>query len=901
MTPARFAALVIPFLVPAAHAQMALPFSTLTYSADEDCRWVLPADASVPGNAWYIGLPAGADQRDAWLSAIRSYRREVRDSVHKLTQVELSFRGVRAWIRMRTPYARAIDLRPGERLRIEVEARWLEGNAQLGLALDLLSRENDAWQGWSTIFSAIDIPSDREWHRLTWEATVPSFDDGACWAKPIVGMDATHDATPGHVLVRDISLTVPPRAEGAVRELLSAAPTAPALDRSIYDRADLAWASRAFVCHFTFMYDRSFYDPLAGRYTVDEFLDEGRREFGGYDAVVLWHAYPRIGVDPRNQFDFYRDMPGGLAGLRKVVGRLHARGVKAFIDYNPWDRGTRREPVSDEQALAGIVAAIRADGIFLDTMSAGGADLRKAVDATRRGVAFEPEGSPPIEQLEVCSASWAQGLPELPEPGLLRLKWIEPRHMQHQINRWSPSHQGELEAAFFNGSGMLVWENVFGTWNPWTAPDRATLRRMAPILRLFARNFASDAWEPVTPTLVPGVYANAWPGKGATVWTIVNRTGYEVIGRVLRVPADTGTHVFDLWDGTELRRHPGERYVDVSLRLARIGCVAAITDARLASKVRQLASRQTAEARRPLADPDPHVLAESVIDPVPASPSPRAPADRPPPGMVLVPAGSVTMHISHQRRECGCYPDPGTPEDRWRDFLWGAPFNGTVEHHIGPIRLPAFFIDEHEVTNAEYARFLSESGYWPKCAANFLKHWRGSEPPPDLADHPVVYVDLDDARAYARWTGKRLPTEPEWHRAAQGHDGRTWPWGSDVSPELCNGNGIGTTPVTAYPAGRSPFGCYDMAGNVWEWTESERSDGHTRFCIIRGGSYYGAKGSVWYVEGGPQPCTSHAKFILMYPGLDRCATIGFRCVVDVVSSSVPEPSAPQTRSASRPL
>ena len=72
-----------------------------------------------------------------------------------------------------------------------------------------------------------------------------------------------------------------------------------------------------------------------------------------------------------------------------------------------------------------------------------------------------------------------------------------------------------------------------------------------------------------------------------------------------------------------------------------------------------------------------------------------------------------------------------------------------------------------------------------------------------------------------------------------------------------------------------------MSGNVWEWTESQRDDGHTRFAILRGGSYFQAAGSIWYTDGGPQPCDHHAKFLLLWPGLDRCATIGFRCVVDV--------------------
>jgi hypothetical protein len=72
-----------------------------------------------------------------------------------------------------------------------------------------------------------------------------------------------------------------------------------------------------------------------------------------------------------------------------------------------------------------------------------------------------------------------------------------------------------------------------------------------------------------------------------------------------------------------------------------------------------------------------------------------------------------------------------------------------------------------------------------------------------------------------------------------------------------------------------------MCGNVWEWTESERSDGRTRFAILRGGSYYRAEGSHWYMDGGPQAADFAAKTLLAWPGLDRCATIGFRCAVDL--------------------
>ena len=116
--------------------------------------------------------------------------------------------------------------------------------------------------------------------------------------------------------------------------------------------------------------------------------------------------------------------------------------------------------------------------------------------------------------------------------------------------------------------------------------------------------------------------------------------------------------------------------------------------------------------------------------------------------------------------------------------------------------LEPYAMDLTPVTNAQYAEFLKASGYKPKETTNFLKHWRDGAPPAGREDHPVVYVDLDDARAYAHWAGKRLPTEEEWQFAAQGTDGRQYPWGNaEPKPQddLCNGFGASTTPVKTIP------------------------------------------------------------------------------------------------------
>src|SRR5262249_13781650 len=114
------------------------------------------------------------------------------------------------------------------------------------------------------------------------------------------------------------------------------------------------WTSRCFAVALVWLWDETLYN---GSFVPDAFLDAAARDFGGFDGVVLWHAYPVIGLDARNQFDFYRDVPG----LPELVRAFQARGVRVFVDYNPWDTGTRREPVSDATAVASLVRWLGAD------------------------------------------------------------------------------------------------------------------------------------------------------------------------------------------------------------------------------------------------------------------------------------------------------------------------------------------------------------------------------------------------------------------------------------------------------------------------------------------------------------------------------------------------------------
>jgi formylglycine-generating enzyme required for sulfatase activity len=221
------------------------------------------------------------------------------------------------------------------------------------------------------------------------------------------------------------------------------------------------------------------------------------------------------------------------------------------------------------------------------------------------------------------------------------------------------------------------------------------------------------------------------------------------------------------------------------------------------------------------------------------------------------------------------------------------------EHNLD---IKPFYIDKYPVTNMQFKEFLDASHYHPADDFNFLKDWTGGSYPDGWANKPVTWVSLEDARAYAKWAGKRLPHEWEWQYAAQGNDGRVFPWGecefsasqSGTPLQPCPLHSAGNDPlapvpdkgrlmlpasdVDAHSEGASPFGVMDMVGNVWQWTD-EYVDDHTRAAIVRGGSHYQPQGSIWYF---PQAYRNdqHGKLLLMAPSYDRSGAVGFCCVKD---------------------
>lgn len=135
-----------------------------------------------------------------------------------------------------------------------------------------------------------------------------------------------------------------------------------------------------------------------------------------------------------------------------------------------------------------------------------------------------------------------------------------------------------------------------------------------------------------------------------------------------------------------------------------------------------------------------------------------------------------------------------------------------------PSWLSAFYIDVYPTTNADYARFVAATGH------RTPTHWTDDQCPAELPAHPVVFVTWRDAAAYAAWAGKSMPSSQQWEKAARGTLGGKYPWGDASTPAKCNVRESGrraTTPVDTYHSGTSPYGVYDMCGNVWEWCDTE--------------------------------------------------------------------------------
>ena len=192
------------------------------------------------------------------------------------------------------------------------------------------------------------------------------------------------------------------------------------------------------------------------------------------------------------------------------------------------------------------------------------------------------------------------------------------------------------------------------------------------------------------------------------------------------------------------------------------------------------------------------------------------------------------------------------------EFTMGETGNGSEKK----VFLKAFYIDKFEVTNGEYRQFVDKTRYREP------RDWALLGYREDRKEYPVVYVNFEDATEYCKWSGKRLPTEEEWEKAARGTDGQIYPWGNEFDRGKANtslSGIVGTVRVGSYKGGKSPYGLYDVAGNVWEWTSSNYNE---KSKTVKGGSW------------GLSHKLAKAFARTGYDQNTRINNLGFRCAKD---------------------
>ncbi len=576
-------------------------------------------------------------------------------------------------------------------------------------------------------------------------------------------------------------------------------------DNSLYERKDLDWIKESYLIVLQMAWDKDFYDRLKGRYTFPEVIKNGIKNFGKIDVYGIWPTWPRLGLDHRNQWDLYGDLPGGIKQLRTWVKMSQQTGTRFFIAYNPWDNSTRAE--DHYKGMARLIDETDADGVVLDTRGSSSYELQAAADSVKEGVIMYSEGMAVTKDMPgIISGRVHNAIYLSPELNLNKL--IKPDFSIFRVcDVGEDIIHRELAIAFFNGYGTEL--NMFrpGRRDDNYRSDLDFLSRTTLILRQNNDAFLDQSWTPLINTRADDVYVNRWESGGKTVYTILNMRPDGVNGNLFRVNKNKGKHFVSLWNHEEMdpvmqedgyyavshvegwdptfkgTRKEGsvdciaEFPVLISSKLKgdslKIGLAANgelliwkgapsyssqyigfqnITDTTLS--VKSLFGYYEGKIVLQLMI-NKHLKDECVLELKGGKPwviskiVHTVRAIEIPEDMVLVPKALLSLDVS--------------PND---DFIPYPDLKGDT------IKVDSFLIDRFPVTNIQYYNYLAETGYQPADTSRYLKHWLRGIYKQGQENYPVVYLSYEDMAAYAKWADKRLPTQVEWQLAAQGTDSR---------------------------------------------------------------------------------------------------------------------------------
>lgn len=708
-------------------------------------------------------------------------------------------------------------------------------------------------------------------------------------------------------------------------------------DDSLLQREDQKWFRSCYAVNLMMNWDTRFFDYKDGKFHVKEHLERMKKLMGGYDVYSIWPTWPALGMDQRNQWDMFRDLPGGYDKLREISDQCHEMDTKFFVCYNPWDESTRSSE-GHFDGMTAITKAVNIDGFVLDTKGGSSMELQNAADAARPGVIMYSEGmAVPVDMQGIPSGRVHNALYYCP---MLNLnKFIKPDFAIFRVaEEGKEPIRREFNVSFFNGYGTEM--NNFGPGHFEFSDDQ--MRYWGKLLRIQRENrevFLNFDYKPLLPTLKDSIYVNEWPTADKTIYTVYNLRPEGFKGMLFEVTPQENRHFVDLYAHEELipAQKDGKWYIPAQVEafnsyelgtnnestVSAIAQLPSILDVELKSDELTFSASKGTKiciwAGMPSYEKEPKIYSikqqtvrlleefpkyegrfivqlfdndtlidERIINIAPGTARmisrsiPTELAAKAPKGMVKIPAGMFRCDNYRIGDSFIAYPEDMTQKGEF-------------------VKMNAFYMDQFPVTNAQYREFLNASGYQPADKTNFLKHWEHGEIPAGMENYPVIYVTLEDAQAYATWAGKRLPTEMEWQYAAQTEKGNEWPWVQKnpvrriedfitntlsvwklegIEPDRCNLGDGSLYPIGKYPKGKNAYGLQDLVGCVWQLTNDVYDNTSYRYVMVRGGSYFLPSSSFWYIQGGPRELYFRQYLLRVSPSFERKATVGFRCVKD---------------------
>jgi iron(II)-dependent oxidoreductase len=832
---------------------LTFPFSEYVIRSD----WAMPIVwkyrpfADIKENETVIAPPAPGQNWETWYKRMKEYQAYLRSHLNDTSALYLQMT-VSKGKSVRLHYKRVLNemrLKPNDKITFDGYAKDSIGVSKFRIGLMYIKigqEKSHAVIKTQTVDSTIITTN---WTSLHHEFRLPKFDTATVMVQPVVYFDSDN-TTPVQVQIKDLKFSIPAnKFNNKIYEKMQASfyPKSKAIDLQLYDRKEMQWTKSNFISGFAYLWDQDFWDADKKVFTVQKYCDKMKKQFGGFQSVLFWYSYPNLGIDQRNTWDFLNDLPGGINSLKAIVKTFHDNGVKVYFPYTSWEIDTHKtNNLTDPQHWAKVIGETDADGLFFDVFFDAG-DFQKDLDKVKKGISIGTEHHPSLQNIQSyngLTTSWGQTIQPYHNNGISRAKWLIPAHMQWKINRNELNRQNSMAYSWINGQGILIWENVFGYMNPWNVADRKDLRKINAIYQQFAGLYTSDSWKPYLPTEDAKVHLSSWENNDYKIWNIITDS-VNAVKQVAITTNDVSMQYYDLWNGEKLAVINNQ----VAVPINRFACVVGIKGTTTLA-FNALISKQNAETALALPVTDPHMA--YLDDKFAKNPTQiNIKTKKINVGKLLtVSAGTYTLLTKHFMREGGCFPDADAKNNNAYHLERNSFGKELIVHHE-QINTPGFSIMAKVVTNGQFDEFIKATNYKPADDHNFLKHWNGGKCADSIKSKPVVYVSLDDARAYAAWAGTRLPNEWEWQLAGQQNNG-------------------------------------DFIFNeVWEWNESERYDGHNHFVTLRGGcATWMLQTSDWYFPGTPnnkkpggqQPLDSHCKYYIMKAGYDRAATIGFRCL-----------------------